>query len=474
MIANLLILVMQLGRFIILARWLPVSTFGVIGFAASTIIVYATVTDFGLLGAFLNRTDEFEDEEQAYKVFFTLRGIFSLTGLIIALLVINIFASGDNLTAFSVIAFTMLANQVIGFPSMIFTRQVKQRRNAIFQMLTAVASTPVMLILAWQGYALWSLLSVYIVSTIMSVAYYYLWRPIWRPRLGWDINIARHYLQYSYRHFISNFLYQVLDRVDDIWIGLYLGQTALGFYTRAYTLATYPRQVLAKPINNVIHGTYAELKGERAQLSHTFFVSNAFLIRSGFLMAGLLAVSAPEMLPLILGEKWSQMVSTFQLMLVFTLLDPLKISISSATTFAAGRPELVALARGSQLIVLVIGLYILGDRWGIDGVAVAVNVMLIVGIGLMLRQASQYADFSLSSLFLVPFVALFMGGIISFACTLIIPELWIDLWRGIVKGIMYTFSYLGLLFLLERTMLIDMFQRVKYLIISPKSQHSRL
>ena len=93
-----------------------------------------------------------------------------------------------------------------------------------------------------------------------------------------------------------------LDRVD-LWTLRYLGDTALGYYPRrAYTFATY-RCILAGPVNQVIGGTYAELKGraQAASLRHSF--APTLLVRSGFFLAGLLALIAPELIAILLGDE---------------------------------------------------------------------------------------------------------------------------------------------------------------------------
>ena len=42
----------------------------------------------------------------------------------------------------------------------------------------------------------------------------------------------------------------------------------------------------------------------------------------------------------------------------------------------------MAWARAVQLSVLLIGLFVLGTRWGVNGVALAVDIMLLVGIAI--------------------------------------------------------------------------------------------
>jgi O-antigen/teichoic acid export membrane protein len=221
----------------------------------------------------------------------------------------------------------------------------------------------------------------------------------------------RYFLHFGSRSFLAALLSQALDRIDDLWTGFYLGENALGLYSRAYAFATYPREVLARPVNMIALGTYAELKGNRPILSQAFFRSNALLIRGGFLMAGTLALVAPEFIRL-LGDKWLPMLDAFRLMLLFTMLDPIKSTVSKLFA-AVGEPERAAKIRLVQLVILVGGLFLLGPNLGITGVAISVNLMLAVGMGLLFWQVRRFVDYSLRQLFLAPGLSLLLGLILT-------------------------------------------------------------
>ena len=189
------------------------------------------------------------------------------------------------------------------------------------------------------------------------------------------------------------------------------------------------------------------------RLSQAFFRTNALLVRSGFFLAGLLALIAPEFIGILLGEKWLPMLEAFRLMLVFTLLDPIKMTVSDLF-IAVGRPELVVRVRLVQLVIMIIGLYTLGFRFGIAGVALAVDVMLVVGISVLLFQARRYVDFSARKMFAVPSIALAAGlAATAAAVSLVHPWLSSDWWSATVKVVLFTTCYLGLLVVFERTLL---------------------
>ena len=448
-------LVILFGRSVLLARLLPVDVFGVYAFATAVVGLSVTVPKFGMAAALLHRAPESEDVEQAARIHFTLKSAFTV--LWVALVIGGAFflTEGPVRLALIVLASATALMETTQTARTLLTRRVHFRRLAVLDVLNAVATTAVALGLVWGGATLWALLATDIATALVFVIGLYLWRPVWRPRFGWSLPVVRYYLGFGSRHFLTVVLTQALDRVDDLWAGFYLGATPLGFYSRAYTFATYPRSVLAGPVNAVAGGTYAELKGDKQRLSKAFFRTNALLVRTGFFLAGLMALIAPEFILLLLGAKWLPMVNAFRLMLIFTLFDPIKQTVSNLFV-AVGRPDQAVRARALQLAILVAGLFLLGPPLGIEGVALAVDLMLVAGIATMLRQAREHIRFSARRLFIRPALALLTGlviGALPIALLSSDTSPWVS---GGTKSVLFSVGYGLVLLLVEREEIIQM------------------
>jgi O-antigen/teichoic acid export membrane protein len=454
-IASLTGVVVGLVRSILLARLLPIEVFGVYAFANSVVALTSPFPSFAMGGAFLHRAPETQDEDHAAAVHFTLKLIFTLIWAAVLVVGAVAFVSGQDRTALLALVVVGIGNHLTQTPELILIRRVVHRRLALTRLLNSLLSALITLGLAWRGVTLWALLSTNIVTLVVRLTTLYIWKPVWRPRLAWSTAVVRYYLSFGSQALAASLILRALDRVDDLWTRIFLGTTPLSFYSRAYRFATYPRNVLAAPINMVATGTYAELKGDRLRLSRAFFRVNALLVRTGFLLAGLLALVAPEFIRLLLGARWLPMLDAFRLMLVFTLLDPIKVTVG-ALFIAVGRPDQVLKARSIQLGVLVLGLFVLGLWLGIAGVALAVNIMLTVGMIILLRQARAYVDFSPWRLFVAPAVALTAGiAIVHVISTLFVGA--VSDWHiGFAKTLIYTSIYVIVLLALERRQIIEM------------------
>ncbi len=102
-----------------------------------------------------------------------------------------------------------------------------------------------------------------------------------------------------------------------------------------------------------------------------------------------------------------------------------------------------------QFGVMIIGLFIFGNLWGISGVAIAVNLMILIGIIIMFWQARSYVRFSILRLFGSPFVALVTGLLFAYLAILILNDnasYWVT---GTIKSLVFSIIYMAIMLFLE-------------------------
>jgi len=435
-------------RFTLLSRWLPKEVFGTYSTAALIITLTITLAGFGIGGAFLNREPETEDEDRAAQVHLSLRLLFTLGWTVALTLVAWLFLSPETGRVLIVMTVINAGLELMQVPRLILVRRVEHQRLALIELFNTFIASGLALWIAWFWRSIWALLVVDLTNLVLTFLFLVVWRPVWRVRFGWDRQIVRYYLAFGRHNFASTTLLRVLDKIDDLWVRVYLGNIALADYSRAYTLATYPRELLARAIDEVALGTYAELKYDRRRLSQAFFRTNALLIRSSFFLAGGFALIAPEFILVFLTEKWLPMLTAFQLMLVFTLLDPIKLTVGLLFN-AIGKPQIVLRARIIQFVVLVVFMYLLGFRWGIAGVALAVDLMLLAGLGHLFWFARFEVDFSLRRLFVVPLLGIVFGLCLGWLSGHYLGNV-SPVVVGLTKGVVFTGVFGLVMVLLER------------------------
>jgi len=169
---------------------------------------------------------------------------------------------------------------------------------------------------------------------------------------------------------------------------------------------------------------------------------------------------APEFIRIVMGENWIPMLTTFRLMLPFTMFDPMKQTMASLFT-AVGKPGRIVEIRAIQLGVLLVSIFALGLPFGIEGIAIAVDIMMIVGIVLTLMKVKPYVDVSIKDLFLYPFVALFLGILVSLLIGQIPGIVGNDWASGIAKSITFVIVFMLVLWRFEKRQLVHLLQIAK-------------
>ena len=452
--ANLAVMALVLVRSIFLARLLPVEIFGIYAFAATVSALAAVFSRFGLEGAFLHRTTETEDELKAASVHFScslVLGSLTAAGLIGAALLL---ADGPLRLALIVLAATQFGLHLTVTPQAILRRRVTHRRLAILNIVATLISTIVSLITAFSGGGLWALLAVNITICAATLIFLYGWRPPWRPRLRWDRQAIGYFLHFGIRNVTSDFLQEALRRVDKLYIGFWMPTAALGLFSRAYDYALAPIAVLSRPFGLVVGGTLAELREQPMKLSAAVSRITRLLFHGSCLLAGLTGVVAPELIELLIGEKWLPMVTPFRILLIAFLFNPVT-GILSQLAIALGRPGGLMKIRLVQLGALVTTMVLLAPRWHLAGVSIALLVSSYSGLVLLILAFRADVDIAPGSLFAKPLLALLLGIAASLGVATLVTghaPLWLKI---VAEAGAFLTAYLSILWLMERAQLKD-------------------
>ena len=117
--------------------------------------------------------------------------------------------------------------------------------------------------LAYRGFGVWSLVWREIIR--QSLATLLVW-PVssYRPRLRFDMGIARELFDYGKHIVSSQALIFLITNVDNAFVGRYAGKTALGQYQWAYNLSNRPAMLINRTVSQVMFPTFSKLAEGRS------------------------------------------------------------------------------------------------------------------------------------------------------------------------------------------------------------------
>lgn len=405
--ASLVTLVLGFVRAILLARWLLPEHFGLMALALFYIGLAAQLRGLGLDAAIIHRQDA---DEPLLRTYFSLRMGTDVVAslLLLAATPLLAWAYPHMVGLERVMPLLILAHLLANLSQVqetLLRKELAFSSLALVDVLASLAMTLIAPYLAWRGWGVGALVAERLSG--LGMRFLLTWGPLrrWRPRLGWERAWARWLWAFGKPSWVASNLSYFLDRFDDFWIGTALGQTPLGYYDKAYELAHYPRRVLANPLIAVLAPVFAKLQGDRLRLSRLFYRSAHVILRTSFLLAGAMALAMPEFIHLVIGDKWLPMLLTFRLMMVYIVLDALVMLVSNLL-LAVGQPRALQQANLVQAVFFLPAV-ILGARlWGIQGVALAADGMLLIGAWQLYRPLRRVVDFSLPRLVAWPLAAL--------------------------------------------------------------------
>jgi O-antigen/teichoic acid export membrane protein len=450
-------------RSVILARLLLPGHFGVVSLALFYCSIVGQVSNFGFTKALIHRDT---DVAEAASTHFVLRVSLAVLVVLLTLLFTPLLgdlypAQPEMIQALIALSFVEIVKAVNATPDALLRKGLDFKYLAVLDVASSLAMTIVAPAMALAGMGFWSLVGEQAVPVVVRAVGMWVIRRPWRFSLKFSRPIARWYFGFGTFVFLSLNLTFLLDQFDDFWVGTALGATALGFYSRAYEFARYPRRIIGTPITRVFFPTYAKLQHNRLQLSKAFYRASGLIVRMGFLFSLAFVLVVPEFIRIFIGAKWLTMVPAFRLMLLYTLLDPLVVTSGHLVT-AVGQPQVLTRVQVIQFLVFGPAVAILAHYFGIDGVAVAADLMLVTGLVLILRQVRKFVDFSLWKMFRYPSLGLILGGGVA-----LLLSRWLavesDFLSLLLKGGVASVVYTGVLVLFERNeyrKYVEIFQRL--------------
>ncbi|MCB0208520.1 MAG: lipopolysaccharide biosynthesis protein [Anaerolineae bacterium] len=429
--ASGLTIVFGFVRSVILMRLLGPEEFGIVTLALFFTVFVAPVSSLGIDLALIQRQNP---PAEAFSTHFILRlglsSIVLLVGILLSPLLRWIYA--DQVMVVNIFLVLLAINLLTAFfstHSVILRRNMNFKAMASLNLLSSLAMTITAPVLAYLGAGVWSLVAEQAVGPVVRGVGLWGVLKLWQPSWRFDWREAKSSLGFGKDVFSAQVSGILLDRFDDFWIGTALGSVMLGYYSRAYEIAQYPQRILATPVTNVFYSTYTAVQENKEDLSKAFFRSSSFLIRVGFLMTAILMSTASEITVVLFGETWLPIVPVFRLMLIYIVFDPLYNNLSYLI-IAVGRPNWLSQVRIIQLVLFVISVIGFAFGWGINGVAMAANLMMMTGTIILIIYSKNFVDFSIRQMFLWPSIALVTAIFISYLS--VVNLQWAHVWWALV------------------------------------------
>ncbi|MHC4122831.1 MAG: lipopolysaccharide biosynthesis protein [Planctomycetota bacterium] len=442
--------ILQIIKLVILARLLNPADFGLMGIALLTIAVLETFSQTGFQNALIQKKCAIKSYLDTAWTVSILRGfiLFAILYLIAPYTAI-FFKVPEARLIIQVIGFSVLFKALTNIGVIYFQKELEFNKQFVYQLSGTLAdfiiAVPIALILRNVWALVFGLLAANVVRSIVS----YLIHP-YRPRFSFNALKIKELFGFGKWVMGSSILIFLITQGDDAFVGKFLGATMLGFYQLAYRLSNIPATEITHVISQVTFPAYSKLQDNIPKLREAYLKVLQVTAFLSFPIAGLIFVLAPDFTKIFLGEKWMPMVPAMQILCIFGLIRSFGAMIGPLF-HGVGKPNILTKLAFIQLIILMIIIYPLTNRFGIFGTAISVVIPNIITQSI----ASIYTLSIIKSnftRFIKPLLFPLISSLIMILFSLFSINIWVvnNITQFIITIIFGVFSYLSMVYLLNK------------------------
>jgi PST family polysaccharide transporter len=355
--------------FFLLARLLKPEDFGLIALA-TTFVSFANIfVNQGFTTALIQR--EKLDPEHLDTAFWTnlaLGFVFTLISIVAAGLIANLYKQPQLKLVIAWLSVSFLINAFKQVQEAILTRRFCFKVLAIRSLTVTFVGGIAGIVAAVLGLGVWSLVIQQLVGETLGVIV--LWQASnWRPRFKFSIKHWQELFSFGINLVGISLLSFITTNSDNLLIGYFLGPVELGYYALGYKIYQLILQLLSSITDKVALPVFARMQTEIELLRNTFYRVTQLTSLFAFPVCFGVIILAPELVPVVFGEKWLPSIPIMQILgFVGVLHCVYQYKVTVIT--AMGKPSWNLWMHFLNSILDVIA-FTIAVHWGIIAVATA-------------------------------------------------------------------------------------------------------
>lgn len=354
------------GITVVVARILTPSDYGLVGMAALFLGFVRFLSDFGIGGAVVARSDYDRDRLASLNTCAVLLGLAGCVVTIAAAIPLGHFFQQAKLPILIVVmsgSFAVASFRVI--PTAVLQRDLRFKLLAGIELLQALSAASITLLLAIVGAGYWALVSGNLVGLLLATVLTIVASPqqFDRPVLS----RIRPAVSMSRDLTISSVCWYVYSNADFVVVGKFLGQSALGLYNIGWTIALLIVERVTTIIGGVTPAYLSAAKDDVVELRRYLMKVSETIAMLTFPVSIGLAFVAEDFCTVVLGPRWAAAAVPLRLLALYAGVRSLT-PIVPQILIVLGEHRFVARNAMVAAVVMPTGFWI-GARWGLAGVA---------------------------------------------------------------------------------------------------------
>lgn len=301
-------------------------------------------------------------------------------------------------------------NSLPGALSIALEKEMQLSRLTLMSLVISIAAYSVAVLLARAGAGVWSLAAINLLSGSLAIGgVYWVCRRRYPAALHFrwrfDAALARRLLRRGVTVGLSlTALGAIVLQFDNFLIGTFVGYATLGFYDRAYRIASWTNLLLTTVVTRVGFLTFSKVRDDLPRLTHAVRLALWALTTLGTPIAIVLFFSAADLVGVLYGAKWSESAFFLRFLTVYSFVWPF-VSLAIWLSVALGKSRVVTTLTLAQIITLVTLATPMTLWWGVNGTILGVGITMALAFGLSCVVIFRAVPLSIGATFGAPLIA---------------------------------------------------------------------
>jgi len=292
----------------ILARLLKPDDFGVIAMIFVFTGFLKILRDFGLGASVIQKTNPSSKELDSLFWVTIGFGVFVTLVLIAFSSTIASFYELPKLSKLiKVISVAMFLGSVSIIPESLIKKDLDFKSLFFRNIGNLIISGSVTILMAYYGYGVWALIFKEIIFNFLLIIFNFSLVK-WRPTFTFSYDSIKSYLNFSLPLFGENTLNYFVRNIDNLLIGKLLGDTILGYYSKAYSLMLLPVRQISGSIANVMFPSLSIIKNDKAKVWVGYMNVVKIVSFVNFPIMISLYFFAKEIVLILFGSQWLEVI----------------------------------------------------------------------------------------------------------------------------------------------------------------------
>lgn len=355
---------------IFVARILDPHDYGIVAVAVVFLNIAINISELGLAAALVQKKGSIDESRDAVFTFgMVTAGVLYLAIFVAAPWAAELFAMPELKDVLRIGGIGVFFAAIKAVPYALAMRAMDFRYRSLVELGSQFGQVLTMLSLALAGFGYWSLVwAVLVGQVLMSVAYWPLFGR-W-PQLRWFTAESRGVLSFGLKLTLNRLIYVVTTGAPTAIIGKVLGSVKLGYFEMAQQIAIMPLDKIAHVFNQVMFPAISRADEHGRHEARSIYLSShkyLMLIAQPALVG--LALVAPELVSVLLTEKWLPIAPIIQVFCALNLINLSGVTMPPVLS-GCGRPGLVVKLTLMGAVMLPIAM-VVGVQYDLMGVVFA-------------------------------------------------------------------------------------------------------